>query len=145
MPRLGSDAGERLTVRRAGCHASPQAVTAERTRSRASLTEASGRPTRVKAGSPWLRCASTSHEVALQPDERHRPGASQAHSAHPLEVLDLRGAGGLGTHGDDVDAHPAAADVVLAQPPAGQAAQPGQLDPVDRLGRVTVRGPSGGS
>ena len=46
-------AGARLTVIRDTGNVSPAFFIAARTRSRASLTAASGRPTILKSGSPW--------------------------------------------------------------------------------------------
>jgi len=46
-------------MRRAG-KASPEAISAERTRSRASETALSGRPTMAKAGMPGATCTCTS-------------------------------------------------------------------------------------
>ena len=43
-PRLGSEAGDMLTVTRVCGHATPAAVQPDLTRSRASLSEASGSP-----------------------------------------------------------------------------------------------------
>ena len=61
-PSLGRSAGERLTVIRLAGSARPMAVIAARTRSLASETALSGRPTRLKAGSPaaMAHCTSTS-------------------------------------------------------------------------------------
>ena len=53
-------------MRRLG-HASPDEVTAARTRSRDSASEASGSPTRVNAGSDGARCASTSTTCPVSP------------------------------------------------------------------------------
>ena len=61
-PSFGRSAGERLTVIRFAGSASPIAVIAARTRSRASLTALSGSPTTVNAGKPaaMAHCTSTS-------------------------------------------------------------------------------------
>ena len=61
-PSFGRSAGERLTVIRFAGSASPMAVIAARTRSLASLTALSGRPTRLNAGRPaaMAHCTSTS-------------------------------------------------------------------------------------
>ena len=59
MPSFFSAAGARFTVTRLTGNLSPAAFTAERTRSRASFTAASGRPTTSKAGRPPLRAHST--------------------------------------------------------------------------------------
>ena len=52
VPSLRTRAGARFTVMRLTGNFSPQFFTAARTRSRASFTAASGRPTTSKAGSP---------------------------------------------------------------------------------------------
>ena len=61
-PSLGRSAGERLTVMRFAGSARPIEVIAARTRSLASETALSGRPTRLKAGRPAAiaHCTSTS-------------------------------------------------------------------------------------
>ena len=66
-PDFGSVAGERFTVMRRLGHASPDDVTAARTRSRDSANEASGSPTSVNAGSEGARCASTSTTCPVSP------------------------------------------------------------------------------
>jgi len=53
-------------MRRAGS-ASPEAIMAERTRSRASDTALSGRPTMVKAGMPGATCTWTSTGLISMP------------------------------------------------------------------------------
>ena len=55
-------------MRRAGS-ASPEAISAERTRSRASDTALSGRPTIAKAGSPGATCTCTSTARASIPSK----------------------------------------------------------------------------
>ena len=60
LPRLGSEAGERATVVRLFGHPSPELMSAERTRSRDSDNAASGRPSKLKAGTPSAISASTS-------------------------------------------------------------------------------------
>ena len=52
VPTFFTWAGARLTVIRLTGKEKPQFLMAARTRSRASFTAASGRPTTVKAGSP---------------------------------------------------------------------------------------------
>jgi len=59
VPIFFTWAGARLTVIRLTGKVKPQFLTAERTRSRASFTAASGRPTMVKAGRPPDRSHST--------------------------------------------------------------------------------------
>jgi len=56
---LGRSAGARLTVMRRDGKSKRQFCSAARTRSRASLTSASGRPTRVNEGRPLARWTST--------------------------------------------------------------------------------------
>lgn len=51
-PRLGIDAGDMLTVTRVSVHLNPLAWQADLTRSRDSLSEASGRPMTLKYGRP---------------------------------------------------------------------------------------------
>ena len=61
VPRLGSSAGDRAIVtRRVVGHSRWLLTTAVRHRSRASLTDGSGRPTSVVATTPWLTSACTS-------------------------------------------------------------------------------------
>ena len=55
-------------IRRAGS-ASPEAISAERTRSRASDTALSGRPTMAKAGKPGATCTCTSTARASIPSK----------------------------------------------------------------------------
>src|SRR5262249_58073940 len=57
-----------MMMRRAGS-ASPEAISAERTRSRASDTALSGRPTMAKAGSPGTICTCTSTARASIPSK----------------------------------------------------------------------------
>src|SRR5262249_46235095 len=52
LPSFGTSAGARLTVMRRAGSARPEATSAARTRSRASDTALSGRPTTLNAGSP---------------------------------------------------------------------------------------------
>ena len=59
VPSLRTRAGARFTVMRLTGNLAPQFFTAARTRSRDSLTAASGRPTMSKAGSPPERKHST--------------------------------------------------------------------------------------
>ncbi len=55
-------------MRRAG-NASPDAIIAERTRSRASETALSGKPTIVKAGIPGATCTWTSTGLTSMPSK----------------------------------------------------------------------------
>src|SRR5690554_882752 len=66
-PDLGNDAGDRLTVMRRAGQAKPDEDTAARTRSRASLRDVSGSPTKVNAGSDGARCDSTSMTWPVTP------------------------------------------------------------------------------
>ncbi len=67
---LGRSAGARLTVMRLLCgNSSPAFCSAERTRSRASLTSTSANPTRVKLGRPLARCTSTVTGKASKPSK----------------------------------------------------------------------------
>ena len=59
-PRLGSDAGMRLAVIFRRLSGMPEFWAAERIRSLASLSEASGSPRITNAGSVWPMSASTS-------------------------------------------------------------------------------------
>jgi hypothetical protein len=60
-PRLGRSAGDsRIVTRRVAGHSKPLLVTAARQRSRASLIEASGRPTIAVLTTPWERSTCTS-------------------------------------------------------------------------------------
>ena len=61
-------------MRRAGS-ASPEAIIAERTRSRASATALSGRPTTVKAGNAWRDLHLNIDGSNLDALERHRGDA----------------------------------------------------------------------
>ena len=68
VPLLRRPAGARFTVMREGGRRKPQARRAEKTRSRASRTAASARPTSVKPGRPWrTRSTSTSTGKASTP------------------------------------------------------------------------------
>ena len=58
-PALRRSAGARLAVSRCWGNWRPEFSVAARTRSRASRTAASGRPTTVKPGSPWRTSTST--------------------------------------------------------------------------------------
>ena len=65
---LGKSAGARLTVMRWLCgNCRPLLSKALRTRSRASFTSTSARPTSVNAGRPLARCASTATAGAASP------------------------------------------------------------------------------
>src|SRR5687768_11058471 len=59
LESLGSSAGARLTVMRRAGNSKRAWLSAARTRSRASRTSVSGRPTIWNAGSPGPRCTST--------------------------------------------------------------------------------------
>ncbi len=60
VPRFGRDAGMRFTVIFRRLSGSPEFCAADRTRSFASLSAESGRPSRTKAGSVCPMSASTS-------------------------------------------------------------------------------------
>ena len=65
---LGRSAGARLTVMRWLLGKSSPALTmAERTRSRASLTSVSAKPTKVNEGRPLAKCTSTATACAVNP------------------------------------------------------------------------------
>ena len=66
-PRLGMEAGERFTVTRVCGQRRPQAWQADLTRSRASDSEASGRPMMLKYGRPGEMKACTWMMKALMP------------------------------------------------------------------------------
>ncbi len=67
LPRLGRLAGKRLMVTRASGQAYLLLITAERTRSRASLRAVSSMPIRVTPAMPWPTSASTSTTWPLTP------------------------------------------------------------------------------
>ena len=67
LPCFGKLAGERLTVTLVGGTANPELVIALRTRSFASPSEASGKPTRTMAGNPDAMSTSTSTIVPETP------------------------------------------------------------------------------
>ena len=58
-PSLGKSAGARLTVIRRDGNSNWALIIALRTRSLASFTVVSGKPTKVKLGIPLLKCTST--------------------------------------------------------------------------------------
>ena len=64
---LGQIGGREIDVIRRAGKASPEAIIAERTRSRASETALSGRPTMVKAGMPGATCTWTSTGLTSMP------------------------------------------------------------------------------
>ena len=65
---LGKSAGAKLTVMRLLLgKSSPEFCSAERTRSRASLTSVSAKPTKVKLGKPLAKCTSTVTDGASSP------------------------------------------------------------------------------
>src|SRR6185369_9573311 len=66
-PSLGRSAGARFTVMRRAGNSKRAFWMAARTRSRASRTSASGRPTMVKEGRPLARCVSTVTSGAAAP------------------------------------------------------------------------------
>ena len=66
-PTLRRYAGARLTVMRRSGNSKPEFCSAERTRSRASRTALSARPTTVNAGRPTRMSASTQTRCALTP------------------------------------------------------------------------------
>ena len=68
-PSLGRSAGERLTVMRRMGSAMDRAESAARTRSRASDTALSGRPTTPKFGMPGARAHCTSTIRASTPSK----------------------------------------------------------------------------
>src|SRR5699024_1093134 len=123
-PALGSEAGERLTVRRRASQGRPQEVTAARTRSRASDSDASGRPTRMKAGSPLAACASTWTRCPSTPTSATDHVRASPTSAHRPQVLHESGTPVPAQDGDDVDAHLGGTGPVLAQPAPGEPPQP---------------------
>ena len=68
-PCFGTEAGDRFTVMRRAGHARPEFVIADLTLDVASLSEASGNPTRKKFGSWPPMSASTSIKVADSPNK----------------------------------------------------------------------------
>lgn len=66
-PRLGSDAGMRLAVILRRLSGMPEFCAADRIRSLASFSEASGKPRITKAGRVWPMSASTSTMYPLSP------------------------------------------------------------------------------
>ena len=84
---LGRSAGARLTVMRWLCgNSSPLLRMAERTRSRASLTSTSARPTSVKLGRPLAMCTSTVTDGACRPT-RARPCTKHKPMCPPCPML----------------------------------------------------------
>ena len=69
LPSLSRSAGARLMRMRLGGSESPMEVSAARTRSRASPTALSGRPTTRKAGRPCEICTCTSIGTASMPEK----------------------------------------------------------------------------
>src|SRR5687768_5271423 len=67
LESLGSSAGARLTVMRRAGNSKRAWLSAARTRSRASRTSVSGKPTIWKAGRPGPRCTSTVTSGASMP------------------------------------------------------------------------------
>ena len=65
---LGKSAGARLTVIRRAGNSKRQLIRADRTRSRASLTSVSGKPTMVNAGRPAARWTSVVTNGASMPE-----------------------------------------------------------------------------
>ena len=81
-PVLRSSAGARLTVRRRGGKANPAFRIAPRTRSRASCTAVSPRPTTVKPGRPGATSTSTRMDRPSRPCKRGGRDDGQ-HAGHP--------------------------------------------------------------
>jgi hypothetical protein len=83
-------------MRRAGS-ASPEAISAERTRCLASVTDLSGRPTTMKAGRPAATCTCTSTARASMPSNATVAtrctmgcpcgGSTLAHARQPLKNI----------------------------------------------------------
>ena len=127
VPRLGRSAGDsRIVTRRVAGQSSPLLTTAARQRSRASLIEASGRPTRAVPTTPWRHVDLDVDQVAQSPRAARRCGWSRTASADPADVLDARQAprGGRTARrpGRCGPRRPAAPCV--GQPPGGQPPQP---------------------
>jgi hypothetical protein len=68
-PLLGQIGGREIDGDAAGRQRQPEAIIAERTRSRASDTALSGRPTKVKAGIPGATCTWTSTGLTSIPSK----------------------------------------------------------------------------
>ena len=66
-PSLGKSAGAKLTVIRFAGNSKPELIKALRTLSFASLTDASGNPTKLKQGRPLDKCTSTVIRGASMP------------------------------------------------------------------------------
>src|SRR5690606_28074250 len=93
---------------------------------------------------PTTLNAATAHSAASRPSaECHQPDG-RVHLAHRPQVLDERGAARTAQDGDDVDAYLRRPHRVLGQPACGQAAQPGELGGVHRLGGVAEPGAAAG-
>ncbi len=75
-------AGAMLTVMRRAGNARPEAISAARTRSRASDTALSGKPTTLNAGSPGATLHLHVHRARLDPFEGH--GRYPLNHATPL-------------------------------------------------------------
>ena len=83
-PRLGRSAGEsRIVTRRVAGHSNPLLVTAARHRSRASLIEASGRPTIAVLTTPWERSTWTSIRWPVAPCSEIVRAVATAIRPHP--------------------------------------------------------------
>ena len=110
-PRLGRSAGDSSDRHAPGGRpARPLLTIAVRQRSRASLTDASGRPTSVVAMTPWADVGLHVDEVTARHRARHHgPGGRDGHSAHPPHVVEpARRPAGSRRIADQVDAHVAA-------------------------------------
>src|SRR5690606_19509911 len=121
-PCFGSAAGDRLTVTRRFGSSQPLFAQADRTRSRASPRAVSGRPMRMKAGTPAARSASISTGSPRSP-------VSAMARVRPV---------GWQQHGDGIDAVEGPDPAVARAPCPAEPVQPLELAPVDRLERVAV-------
>jgi len=88
LPSFGISAGDRFTVIRLDGNATLIADRDERTRSRASLTALSGKPTMPKAGKPGVTAHCTSTRRASMPSKA--TVSARAIMVADLPVKDLR-------------------------------------------------------
>ena len=80
-----------LTVMRRAGSASPEAISAARTRSRASDTALSGRPTTLNAGRPGATCTCTSTARASMPS--NATVETRCTMEYPCRAQDTQGCG----------------------------------------------------
>ena len=103
-PRFGSDAGMRLAVIFRRLSGIPEFWAAERIRSLASFSEASGKTEDDERRKGLADVGLDLHDVAVEAHEGHRVGAAETHLSHPFEVLHARLADAVVEDGNHVDA-----------------------------------------